>query len=315
MDESFYAGVAKVDITPAKPSSLSGFAYCSSWALRVMLIKQFNEEGALQRALIVTADIFWWDNEQMERLYERLHKEWAIPREATIIQAAYSVSAAMAVDDCEYQQYIENQLFAAIFKASNQMEAVQIEIGRGRGESEKNEKELTVVRWHTQQGATKALWISSNQQQWEEFTSEVAEQLEQEHGDGLVCMFLHGDCEIDQPAVQAPDQLKQCVLSIAGKSMEAIAQDVMKSQDLTVLTQKSVEVYLNIIVFAEKLALLAMRGQMSSEYGDYIRRLSDQSVLPLSSCNGISEHVPSDEQEILKAIDTLIEMTKKAPQP
>lgn len=315
MDESFYLGVAKVEVIPAKQMSLPGFAHGSQRFLRVMLIKQFNEEGALQRALIVTADIFWWDNEQMERLYERLHNEWAIPREAIIIQAANSVSAAITKDECDYQQYIENQLFAAIFKASNQMEAVQIEIGRGPGVSEKEGKELTVVRWLTQQGATKALWISPAQQRWGEFTSEVAEQLEQAHGDGLVCMFLHGGCEIDQPAVQAPDQLNQCVLSIAGKSMEAIAQDVMKSQDLTVLTQKSVEVYLNIIVFAEKLALLAMRGQMSSEYDDYIRRLSDQAVLPLSSCNGISEHVPPDEQEILKAIDTLIEMTKKAPQP
>jgi hypothetical protein len=141
-------GWSKIDITPASPVPLAGFAHrkgcfegiSRALHLRVLFLLQRDADRMDNRSIIVSADLIWWDTRRAKRLRKIIAERWGLPESAVILHATHSHSGPQTSDrfaptlgepDPEYIRYVEDRLLIAVERAYSNLEPVTIERGIG----------------------------------------------------------------------------------------------------------------------------------------------------------------------------------------
>jgi len=236
-DDTLYLGATKLNITPKKPVQLVGFASRSQADFiakdsdiyaRFFYFNHQNGADAEQQALVISVDLLCWGNEFATRLRDRISKRWGIPQSAVVLHATHNHSGPttrkfvnMKDPDSDYIEFLQRQIMDGIDLAIANAEPVRIE--RGVGESAmavnrrkavngnivnaSNDKgptdpELTVIKFLSDSGATKAVWVhytchpvlTSANRLSSEYCGIAVELLEQQLGGEAIVGFLQGCC-------------------------------------------------------------------------------------------------------------------------
>jgi 6-phosphogluconolactonase/glucosamine-6-phosphate isomerase/deaminase len=233
-----------MNITPPKPLPLAGFEHRQDASVgvshplyaRVLLFEE-GERSNKRRALLVSADLIWWGEDQVERLRDCLKARWGIERGSVILHATHthsgpqtsgSFSLRLGRPDPLYLQTLESRVLAAVEEASGCFETVTVEQGEGecrlginrrrrvagRIEMAPNEAgpadpEVAVIRFRTPSGATKAVLVhhachpttTDDERISSEFPGVAMELVEDELGGGVVAAYLQGCCGDVRPAL------------------------------------------------------------------------------------------------------------------
>lgn len=234
-------GTAKINITPSKPVPLAGFAVRKELGsfegvsqplfARLFLFEQEDQQGELQRALMVSADLLWWGSDRVPNLKQRINSRWGIEEQSIILHATHTHSGPQtsrnftpSLGECkdEYLEQLENQLFEGIEQALCNVEPVNMERGQGfcgigihrrikqgdlEAQMEPNpegivDHEIHVIKFVTAQEIPKAILvhyachpvITRENLISSEFTGVAMELLESTLGGTAVAAFLQGCC-------------------------------------------------------------------------------------------------------------------------
>lgn len=236
-------GTSKFDITPEHEVPLAGFGsrkgvmegVASRLYARVALFIQ-RDAGEERKQLVVSADIICWGSERMEHLRRVFEERWGIPARHVLLAASHSHSGPQTTErmrmvgrlDESYVARMEALLFAGIEEAHGNVEAVVTERGSGTCDIGVNrrlivdgkalfepnvegpvDREATVVRFRTDSGATKAVFLHYTCHPTTmnanivsaEYSGYAAAALERELGGNAVALFMQGCCGDIRPAL------------------------------------------------------------------------------------------------------------------
>lgn len=227
-----YLGTAKVDITPATPIPLAGFAIRKNnpyekIASRIYArIAYFEQKdllaGDTRKALIVSADVIWWGSDRIPFIMETMRARWNLQPEEVILHGTHSHSGPqtsslfhplLGTCDMEYITEMEQRLIAGVAEAIQNIEPVTIE--RGHDELHYGiyrrpwksdipapvDPEVTVIRYVTSENSTKAFFVhftchpvtTTDPYVSAEFSGIAMQLLEEQLGDGIA-FYLQGCC-------------------------------------------------------------------------------------------------------------------------
>lgn len=232
-------GTAKADITPPFPVPLAGYScrgdvfddVARPLYVRVWLFEQvISGHDERRKALLVQADLIWWDTGHVLAMKRNIEARWGIKPEFVFFHASHThggpqttdlFSPLVGVMSAEYIAFLERKVEQAIANAHERVEAVTMEKGTGLCEGigvnrrlivdgvvnftpnpdGPNDQEVTVIRCLTEDGRTKGLLFhftchpttTSANRVNSEYCGAAMEQLDLEYGEGVSC-FLQGCC-------------------------------------------------------------------------------------------------------------------------
>jgi 6-phosphogluconolactonase/glucosamine-6-phosphate isomerase/deaminase len=236
MEPLLNLGSAKVDITPVNGIPLAGFAHRKKGFdtvshrlyARIHCFEQIDSEGKKVSALVVSADLIWWGTDLVEKLRPILKERFAF--DAVLLHATHNHSGpqtsglftdSLGNRDEAYLEFLENRLMQGVEHALRTVEPVTIErgseeypIGVNRrkdvdgkfimapNEDGPVDPEVTVIRFRTQEGELKSLFIhytchpttTDDNDISSEFPGVALERIEHYLGGEIVGAFLQGCC-------------------------------------------------------------------------------------------------------------------------
>ncbi|SEN13391.1 neutral/alkaline non-lysosomal ceramidase N-terminal domain-containing protein [Lihuaxuella thermophila] len=245
MKPALLLGTAKIDITPQKPVPLAGFdgrqgnflGILHPLYARIFFFQQHCPRGNKRTALLVSADIIWWDTELTGRIKRWLHQRFGMEASSVLLHATHTHSApqtsrrftpSLGKWDDDYLRLLEARLLEGIEQASSHMDPVSVERGTGEcrigvhrrkwvggemkmapNEQEPVDPEVNVIRFCTVKGKTKALLVhytchpttTEDNYVSSEFPGVAMERVEHALGEGGVAAFLQGCCGDVRPAL------------------------------------------------------------------------------------------------------------------
>ncbi|GAA4838972.1 neutral/alkaline non-lysosomal ceramidase N-terminal domain-containing protein [Paenibacillus vulneris] len=193
MTRSLHLGTAKVDITPAMPVPLAGFAHrtgtfeqiAQPLYARIHCLQQSRVSGSKITVLLVSADLIWWGSDLVNRLSPKLRERYGL--DSVLLHATHNHSGpqtsacftdALGRPDPGYLLELERRLESGIEQALQSMEPVMMERGTGQcriglnrrkdidghiemapNENGPVDPEVTVIRFRTPDGRTKGLFV------------------------------------------------------------------------------------------------------------------------------------------------------------
>lgn len=236
---SLEIGCAKVDITPESAVPLAGFAvrqnkpYAgirSRLYLRALYLRERREDGSVDNALVVSADLLWWGSDRMPHIRDMLRERWGLRPDMIVLNGTHSHSGPqtsfrfhrlLGRADADYVEWLERRLAEAVAEAEANAEPVEIERGAaqshigvqrrkyadgkvigGPNTEGPMDPEVTVVRFRAASGKTKAVIVhyachpvTTNENfVSSEFAGKAMETLEERLGGEAVCLYLQGAC-------------------------------------------------------------------------------------------------------------------------
>jgi 6-phosphogluconolactonase/glucosamine-6-phosphate isomerase/deaminase len=237
-------GVAKVDITPARSLPLAGFVHRqgdSAGVVHPLYARVFffeGEDGRMKRrALLVSADLLWWGEDQARKLCERVREIWGIRESSVVFHATHThsgpqtstrFSSFLGKPDQLYLQELEAKVLDGIGRAARDLESVTVERGQGEchiginrrrrvgteirmapNERGPVDPEVIVVRFRTPARRTKAILVhyachpttTGDNLISSEFPGVAMRRVEDELGDGVLAAYLQGCCGDIRPAL------------------------------------------------------------------------------------------------------------------
>lgn len=272
---SLEIGSAKVDITPESAVPLSGYALRgnkpyediqSRLYLRALYVRERKEGGTVSSAVIVSADLLWWGSDRVPHIREKLFERWGLEPAAIVLNGTHSHSGPqtsfmfhrlLGQADAAYVEYLENKLLEAIELAENNAEPVSIERGAAQSDigiqrrhyangqvtggynpAGPNDPEVTVIRFRSKTGATKAVVVhyachpvtTNMNRVSSEFTGAAMELLEERLASDAVCLFLQGACgDINVFKSSAPEDLTNdyAIIDYFGKRLADTVSGVL----------------------------------------------------------------------------------------
>ncbi|GIP34966.1 neutral/alkaline non-lysosomal ceramidase N-terminal domain-containing protein [Paenibacillus sp. J2TS4] len=197
MNTTLLLGTAKMDITPASPIPLAGFASRKNKGAfqgishplyaKVLLFQSRDDDGRAFSALLVSADLLWWGSDVTAALKLKLSERFGLPGDAIILHGTHTHSGPqtserfaplLGVMDKGYIEFLEQKLMDGVSQALTRLEPVVIERGQAEhrlninrrkrkgdkiviapNESGPNDPELTVIRFCNADDEVKALWV------------------------------------------------------------------------------------------------------------------------------------------------------------
>jgi hypothetical protein len=250
--------------------------------LRALFLRQRGKDGSVRNALIVSADLIWWGSDLMPDILRTLKERWGLEPGSVILnsthshcgpQTSFQFHRLLGKADREYVNELIQKLYEAVAMAESNAEPVTVE--RGRGESRIGvqrrryadgrvyggsfpdglmDPEVIVVRFRTANGSPKAVIVhyachpvtTTDNYVSSEFTGAAMEMLEQELGDGAVCLFMQGCCgdiniykESAPPELAGNDEaiiryfgekLSQCASAVLSGAMQTLAPTELKGR-------------------------------------------------------------------------------------
>jgi hypothetical protein len=226
-EQTRHIGVAEVDITPATPIPLAGFAARTGpfqGVDRRLSLRAFWFSTGSAHALLVTADILWWPPERMDELRGEIAGRWPVPADHVILHATHThggpqtstvFTPSLGVADDAWVAFLRDQLLAAVGAAWDARQPAAIERGRGtsniginrraeRGEDPEDQidREVVVLRISTPDDRSLAFLVhhschpttTGDPRVTSEFPGVMCERLSAALGDGVVAGFLQGCC-------------------------------------------------------------------------------------------------------------------------
>lgn len=223
-------GVAEVDITPAAPTPLAGFAHRNNASFEgvdlPLSLKAFWWSVGNDNALLVVADILWWAPERVEDLRARIAQEWPVAADRIILHATHTHSAphpsrvfteSLGIPDDAWIELLESRLFEVVGQAwDNRTEATvsrgrgsssiglnrRVALGADPGEQELVDPEVTVLRVDNMNGDPLAAFvhyachptINELARISSEFPGFMCDRVSKRLGDGVVVAYLQGCC-------------------------------------------------------------------------------------------------------------------------
>lgn len=237
-------GVARVDITPERSLPLAGFAHRTGRSAGVahplyarVLFFEKKVGGVTRRAILVSADLLWWGEDQVRRLCERVREIWGIHKNSVVFHATHThsgpqtssrFSSFLGEPDHGYLHTLESRVLDGIEWAACDLETVTAERGQGEchiginrrrrvgagirmspNERGPADPEVIVVRFRTPASRTKAILVhyachpttTGDNLISSEFPGVAMERVENELGDGVVAAYLQGCCGDVRPAL------------------------------------------------------------------------------------------------------------------
>ncbi|MFC5648187.1 neutral/alkaline non-lysosomal ceramidase N-terminal domain-containing protein [Paenibacillus solisilvae] len=379
-------GTSKIDITPERPIPLAGFSSRKNAGgfdgvsrrlfARIFFFQRKNEQGKIQSALLVTADLIWWGSERVPLLKSKIREKWGVDESAIILHASHTHSGPQTSDrftellgqhDPSYIQYLENSLMDGIEQACRSLEPITMEKGIGEcgiGGNRRNKQlmkpnpngprdhEVNVIRFLTETGATKAVLVhyachpvvTRENLVSSEFTGAAMEYVEKSLGGSAISGYMQGCCGDINPVYNGEfcfgeaeevnrlgRLLAEEVIGVLSRPMEGLVPCEISVQskmiplplqplpDLSCLEAKKAltdvygqwsrmllahpdrmksELYfqINRIQIADELALLGMNGEVVVEYGLYLKKQFQGTILPLPYSNGMIGYIPTELQ-------------------
>lgn len=237
-------GAARVEITPEWPLPLAGFGHrrgvssgvsCPLY-VRALFFEQGEGRGK-RRALLVSGDLIWWDENQAEMMRSCLAEKWKMEHISIILHATHNhsgpqtsgrFSPRLGEPDPAYLDMLEGRVHVAVEQASSYLEPVDIELGRGEchmginrrrwvgGEIEMApnaagpaDPEVTVIRFKTPSDATKAVLVhfachptvTDDSVISSEFPGVAMEMVEGALAGETIAAYLQGCCGDVRPAL------------------------------------------------------------------------------------------------------------------
>lgn len=227
-------GTAKIDITPANPVPLAGFASRSgsgSFAAvkrplfaRIMAFRHIDDDGQRTTTVLVSADLIWWGSERVPALKRRIAEKWTIHEDAILLHATHThsgpqtserFSSYLGEPDLAYLDWLDDLIAEGIGKALNDAEPVSAEHGSGTCAIAINRRERTIkrrlaladheliaIQYRKPDGTVKAVLvhyachpvISRDNEVSSEFTGAAMQHVEETIGGGAVAAYLQGTC-------------------------------------------------------------------------------------------------------------------------
>ncbi|HVX42789.1 MAG TPA: neutral/alkaline non-lysosomal ceramidase N-terminal domain-containing protein [Mycobacteriales bacterium] len=224
-------GVARVEITPDWPVSMSGFAsrtHRSDGVAHPLHVRAMLMDDGASQALLLCADLLNWGPEQLPGLRRALSERLGIARDAILFSASHSHSGpqvtlwqapSVGVADPRMLDLLEQRVLEVAAAATKDVEEVSISRGTGRHDLAMNrrrivdgkyaggpnpdgpvDREVTVLAYHRSDGSLKAVLnhytchpvISSEHLLSGEFTGFAMDRIEAETG--AVSLYLQGCC-------------------------------------------------------------------------------------------------------------------------
>lgn len=243
-------GTAKVDITPRKPVPLAGFKDREGNAqgiahplyARILVFQYEHRDGEKTKAILVSADLIWWDTKRARRMREWIARKWGLTVSSVILHATHTHCGPQTSDqftpslgrpDGDVIRQIEEKILAGIRRAFQNVEPVGIQRGIGECKMGINRRkmvdgkvimapnpegpvdpEVNVIRFCMDNGQPKAILVhyachpttTGDNLISSEFPGVAMELLEEQMGNGAVAVFLQGCCGDIRPAL-IQDQL------------------------------------------------------------------------------------------------------------
>lgn len=194
MEGRLKLGTAKVDITPASPVPLAGFAQRSGsfrgiwhrlFAKIFFFESEFNRE--VKKAVVISADLIWWDTTRAKDLRQRIAKQWGVDESSIILHATHThlgpqtsnrFVPSLGLMDLATVETIENTVLRGIGVAERDLEPVIVYRGFGECRIGVNRRrvvnkhvimapnpdgpidpEVIVICFKRKDGSTKAIWM------------------------------------------------------------------------------------------------------------------------------------------------------------
>jgi hypothetical protein len=226
-EKPLHVGVTEVDITPARPIPLAGFAARTGpfeGVDRRLSLRVFWFSVDADHALLVTADILWWPPERMEEIRAEIAGRWPVPADNIILHATHThggpqtstvFTPSLGLADDAWINFLRDQLLVAVGAAWDARQPAVIERGRGtshiginrradRGEDPEDQidREVIVLRISTPENRPLAVLVhhachpttTGDPRVTSEFPGVMCEQLGAALGEGVVVGFLQGCC-------------------------------------------------------------------------------------------------------------------------
>lgn len=223
-------GVAEIDVTPAHPVPLAGFASRNNAPSvgvdHPLALKAFWWSVGESHALLVVADILWWAPEAVDTLRARIAGRWPVSPERIILHATHTHSAphpsrvftdSLGIWDDSWIELLESRLLDAIGKAWDARQPATVSRGRGQSnigiqrrvatgiepDSDGNvDPEVVVLRIDNASGDTMAVLVhyachpTTNElaRISSEFCGVMCDQIAAEFEDKTIVAFLQGCC-------------------------------------------------------------------------------------------------------------------------
>ncbi|MFD0958396.1 neutral/alkaline non-lysosomal ceramidase N-terminal domain-containing protein [Paenibacillus chungangensis] len=186
------------------------------------------------------------------------------------------------------------------------------------------DRDVTVIRFMTRQHYPKAFLVhytchpttSDHNKISSEFPGAAMSLLEEEWEPDVIALFLQGFCGDVRPNLVKDGefcrgtqteidmfgkQLADAVTSVLTSPMQAIhAQPIRETSRVVQLhyhhSPSFVELRVNLLQISDQLSFLAASGELVSEYGLWVKRRSEGTVLSLGYCNGLLGYIPTARQ-------------------
>jgi hypothetical protein len=159
-------GVSKVEITPAHPVPLAGFAIRSGLGpftdvsmpiyARIFVMESSDPSGneLPKRAVIVSADLIWWGSERVPAFKAQISGRCGIDPDAILLHGTHTHSGPQTSDrftsylgmpDFAYLKELEDRVLDGIVQATADLEPVRVERGTGSSRLAINRRGLRVT--------------------------------------------------------------------------------------------------------------------------------------------------------------------------
>lgn len=240
-------GTAVADITPAEPGELSGFAArTGAWErIRRPLSAQILVFGTESpEAVLVCADLLWWDPAQVEPVRAAIAAHCGVPATSVLLHASHthcaptpgpSFSPLLGAPDPSYAELLAVRVVAAAAAAVASMEPVTVSRGRGECRIGVNRRrvgrkgsvggpdpdgasdpEVTVLALSRAGGSPKAVLVhytchpvvTGDRAVSPDFPGVMRDRLAAELGSGTTIAFLQGCCGDINPALYDGDAFR-----------------------------------------------------------------------------------------------------------
>ncbi|WP_010276227.1 neutral/alkaline non-lysosomal ceramidase N-terminal domain-containing protein [Paenibacillus senegalensis] len=241
-----WMGTAKIDITPKHSIELAGFESRLGMGgfrdvdlplyARLIYYRHSDSEGRETRALLVSADLIWWDNARSAQLRRRLSGLHGIPEDAILLHGTHNHSGPQTSDqfsvelgtfDLDYVQQLEDWIADGAAMAEANLEPVSaaqgssfIHLGVNRRVVVDSEclmeanlqgpldPELRVVSYSRLDGSIKAVLfhygchpvITRENRISSEFTGYAMDLIEEAVNEQTIAAYLQGWCGDINPA-------------------------------------------------------------------------------------------------------------------
>ncbi|PRX41340.1 neutral/alkaline ceramidase-like enzyme [Planifilum fimeticola] len=237
-------GTAKIDITPYRPVPLAGFeertGICQGITRPLyarILVFQHDREGRKSCALLVSADLIWWDTKRARALRERIARQWDLDASAVILHATHThggpqtsdrFTPSLGVPDSDVVRWMEERVLDGVRCAFRDLQPVVLRRGTGQCRIGINRRrqvegsvimapnpegpvdpEVNVILCLTQNGRPKAILVhyachpttTGENYITSDFPGVAMERMEKQLGDGTLGVFLQGCCGNVRPAL------------------------------------------------------------------------------------------------------------------